>query len=216
VTTLKKRFPRGDFYSAYEAGYCGTTHHEQLCKLGITSIIVHAADIPSTDKQKKNKTDLHDSRSIAENLERNNLRGIYVPTREQKELRSLFRLRETKVKEVTRANNRLKSSLNYYGVAVPEEVTENGFISAKVNDIVRPPLIFITHPLTFRFFKIPLHPIQKNAIICQPTRFMSYWAIRPVITWSIPAKPLTNLLFIFLPVVTWMMCGASRTVMCAL
>src|ERR1035437_3920090 len=102
VLTLKKKFPGGVFCSAYEAGFCGTSHHEQLCKLGITNIIVHAADIPSTDKQKKNKTDLHDSRSIAENLERNNLCGIYVPTREKQELRSLFRLRETKEKEVTR------------------------------------------------------------------------------------------------------------------
>lgn len=132
VLTLKKKFPGGVFYSAYEAGFCGTSAHEQLCKLGITNIIVHAADIPSTDKQKKNKTDLHDSRSIAENLERNNLRGIYVPTREQQELRSLFRLRETKVKEVTRANNRLKSSLNYYDIVIPEKVTKKEFISTKV------------------------------------------------------------------------------------
>ena len=132
VFTLKKMFPGGDFYSAYEAGYCGTTPHEQLCKWGITNIMVHAADIPSTDKQKKNKTDLHDSRSIAETLERNNLRGIYVPTREQQELRSLFRLRETKVKEVTRANNRLKSSLSYYNIEIPEEVTKKEFISTKV------------------------------------------------------------------------------------
>src|ERR1700735_3672254 len=53
--TLKSKFPGGDFYSAYEAGFCGTTHHELLCQSGIKNIIVHPADIPSTDKQKKNK-----------------------------------------------------------------------------------------------------------------------------------------------------------------
>ena len=59
--TLQTKFAGGKFYSAYEAGFCGTGYHEQLCKVGITNIIVHAADIPQTDKQKKNKTDLHDS-----------------------------------------------------------------------------------------------------------------------------------------------------------
>ena len=53
---LKKNFPGGCYHSAYEAGFCGTGIHEQLCKLGINNILVHAADIPSTDKQKKNKT----------------------------------------------------------------------------------------------------------------------------------------------------------------
>src|ERR1035438_6894144 len=75
VKTLKEKFPGGVFNSAYEAGCCGTGHHEQLCKLGITNIIVHPGDVPSTDKQKKNKTDLHDSRSIAEYLEKKNLHG---------------------------------------------------------------------------------------------------------------------------------------------
>ena len=80
---LRKNFPGGDYYSAYEAGFCGTGFHEQLCKLGINNIIVHAADIPSTDKQKKNKTDVHDSRSIATQLEKGNLEGIHVLSREQ-------------------------------------------------------------------------------------------------------------------------------------
>jgi transposase len=105
---LQKNFPGGQYHSVYEAGFCGTSAHEELCKLGIKNILVHAADIPSTDKQKKNKTDLHDSRSIAEHLERGNLHGIHVLTQEQQELRSLFRFRESKVIDVTRANNRLK------------------------------------------------------------------------------------------------------------
>ena len=50
---LKKNFPGGSYHSAYEAGFCGTGIHEQLCKLGINNILIHAADIPSTDKQKK-------------------------------------------------------------------------------------------------------------------------------------------------------------------
>jgi len=70
VAHLRKNYPGGQYFSAYEAGFCGTGIHELLCSLGITNILIHAADIPATDKQKKNKTDLHDSRFIAERLEK--------------------------------------------------------------------------------------------------------------------------------------------------
>src|SRR6266702_8824077 len=128
---LQRNFPGGQYYSAYEAGFCGTSIHEQLCKLGIKNILVHAADIPSTDKQKKNKTDLHDSRAIAGHLERGSLHSIHVLTQEQQELRSLFRLRESKVNDVTRSNNRLKSFLMYYSIKLPERVSKNEFLSNK-------------------------------------------------------------------------------------
>ncbi len=128
---LQKNFPGGQYFSAYEAGFCGTGIHEQLCKLGVTHILIHAADIPATDKQKKNKTDLHDSRSIAERLEKGDLKGIYVLTREQQELRSLFRLRESKVKDVTQANNRLKSFLMYFGIELPETIGKKEYLSVK-------------------------------------------------------------------------------------
>jgi transposase len=128
---LKREFPGGSYHSAYEAGFCGTGTHEQLCKLGIKNILVHAADIPSTDKQKKNKTDLHDSRAIAVHLERGNLHGIYVLSQEQQELRSLFRLRECKVIDTTRANNRLKSFLMYYGIIIPETVSKRGDLTGR-------------------------------------------------------------------------------------
>jgi transposase len=124
-------FRGGSYYSAYEAGFCGTGIHERLCKLGINNMLVHAADIPSTDKQKKNKTDLHDSRSIARLLEKGDLRGIHVLSREQQELRSIFRLREGKVKDVTRANNRLKSAMMYFDIELPEPVSKKEYLSLK-------------------------------------------------------------------------------------
>ena len=132
VRTLKSTYPGAAFHSAYEAGFCGTSIHERLTEQGVNNIIVHAADIPQTDKQRKTKTDLHDSRTIAECLERGILKGIHVLPREQQELRSLFRLRMTMVKEVTRANNRLKSLLFYFGIEIPKEAaSHNGRIILK-------------------------------------------------------------------------------------
>jgi transposase len=128
---LRRNFPGGQYHSAYEAGFCGTGIHEQLYKAGIDNMIVHAADLPSTDKQKKNKTDLHDSRAIADHLERGNLHGIHVLSQEQQELRSLFRLRECKVTDTTRANNRLKSFLMYYGIIIPDRVSKRGQLTGR-------------------------------------------------------------------------------------
>jgi transposase len=134
VTHLKKNYPGGEYYSAYEAGFCGTDIHEQLCKHGIRNIIVHAADIPTTDKQRKNKNDFHDSRAIAEKLEKNELHGIHVLTREQQELRSLFRLRQQKVIDVTRANNRLKGYMAYLSIELPEKLSKTEHLSKKALD----------------------------------------------------------------------------------
>jgi transposase len=134
VAHLKKNYPGGEYHSAYEAGFCGTDIHEQLCKLGVSNIIVHAADIPSSDKQRKNKTDYHDSRYIAERLEKNDLHGIHVLTREQQELRSLFRFRQQKVIDVTRANNRLKSFLSYFSIELPGALSKKEYLSKKALD----------------------------------------------------------------------------------
>jgi len=128
---LQKNYPGGKYFSAYEAGFCGTGIHEQLCKLGIANILIHAADIPATDKQKKNKTDLHDSRTIAERLEKRDLNPIHVLTRGQQELRSLFRLRECKVKDMVIANNRLKSFLMYFSIELPQTIGRKEYLSIK-------------------------------------------------------------------------------------
>lgn len=125
---LKNKYPGGHFVSSYEAGFCGTTPHEALCGAGLENIVIHAADLPQTDKQKKNKTDLHDSRAIARYLEAGLLRSIYIMPVEQQERRSLFRLREAKVKDVTRCNNRLKSFLFFFGIQLPEEFRDKEYL----------------------------------------------------------------------------------------
>ena len=116
IKHLHGKYPGADYYSAYEAGFCGTTIHERLIKGGVNNIVINPADLPSTDKEKKNKTDIHDSRSICRNLEKGNLHGIYILAVEQQELRALFRQREVKVRDATRSLNRLKSFLTFFAV----------------------------------------------------------------------------------------------------
>src|SRR5258708_12725001 len=117
LSHLQRKFPGGEYYSTYEAGFSGTGAHEELCKLGIKNIVVHPGDIPRTDKEKKNKTDVHDSRSLAFNLEKGNLHSIFVMSRQQQDFRALFRLRESKTRDVARAINRLQLRLPYFVIA---------------------------------------------------------------------------------------------------
>jgi transposase len=128
---LSKRYPGAEFVSAYEAGFCGTKIHQLLCVGGMKNLIIHPADLPKTDKQQKNKTDLHDSRAVARYLESGLLSSIYVMPVEQQERRALYRLREAKVKDVTRCNNRLRSFLYYFGVEVPTRFSDKKHISHK-------------------------------------------------------------------------------------
>jgi transposase len=126
---LRNKFPSGNYYSAYEAGFSGTSAHYALCQQGISNIIVNPADIPQTDKQKKNKNDLHDSRSIARYLEKGLLFPIYVMTPEQQERKALFRCREASVKDTTRTVNRLRSFLYLFGIDIPERFKNKTYIS---------------------------------------------------------------------------------------
>ena len=126
---LHNHYPGGRFFSAYEAGFCGTSHHDALCRAGIRNIIIHPADLPESDKEKKNKTDLHDSRAVAKYLESGVLRGIYVMPVEQQEQRSLYRCRQATVRNVTCCTNRLRSLLDYYGVKLPDNLRDKEYIS---------------------------------------------------------------------------------------
>lgn len=54
---LSRNFPGGNYHSAYEAGFCGYWIHNKLKSLGINSIVVNAADIPTTDKERVQKED---------------------------------------------------------------------------------------------------------------------------------------------------------------
>lgn len=116
---LRKNFPEGNYYSAYEAGFCGYKAHRQLTKLGINNIVVNPADIPTTDKEKKQKEDKRDSRKIAECLKNKNIKSIYIPTKTMEELRELVRYRKTLVKEISRNKCRIKSFLYYNGIDIP-------------------------------------------------------------------------------------------------
>jgi len=118
---LHRVFPNANYFSAYEASYCGFSIHRKLNELGINNIVVNPADVPTTDKEKRQKEDARDSKKIAMTLRSGELKSIYVPSKESEELRSLIRYRKTLVKDIARGKNRIKSNLYFHGINIPPE-----------------------------------------------------------------------------------------------
>jgi transposase len=113
---LRENFPGAIYYSVYEAGFCGFWPHEALTKEGIHNIVVSPADVPSTDKEKKRKSDKVDCRKLCDRLRHGDLQAIHVPSRLELENRELVRLRWRLVGDIRRTKNRIKSMLNLYGI----------------------------------------------------------------------------------------------------
>lgn len=118
---LEENFPGGNYYSAYEASFSGFKAHRELIELGINNIVVNPADIPTTDKERKQKEDAIDSRKIAEQLSSSNLVGIHIPDIEIEGDRCLIRFRKTLTKEIARNKVRVKSFLYFNGIVIPTQ-----------------------------------------------------------------------------------------------
>ena len=123
---LNKKFPGAHFKSAYEAGFCGFSVHYALTELGLENIVVHAADIPTTGKEKAMKTDAVDSEKIAWSLKRDELTGIYIKEKCYMDDTNLMRLRQRFIKDLSRQKHRTKHLLYTQGVTYPERFSRNG------------------------------------------------------------------------------------------
>lgn len=122
--TLTMSYPDAEYYSVYEAGFCGFWIHDRLTELGIHNIVVNPADVPTMSSEKLRKTDAVDSKKLAVCLRAKLLRGIYTPDAEALEIRSLIRLKNSITKDTTRQKNRIKSQLRYLGIDIPKEYLE--------------------------------------------------------------------------------------------
>lgn len=130
---LVKNFPGGTYHSAYEAGFCGYWIHNNLKKLGVNSMVVNPADIPTTDKERVQKEDSRDSRKIARSLRSGELRAIHVPSTKTLEDRTLVRTRGMLVKDLARNKNRIKSFLYFHGIEIPESFTNTRWSKHFIN-----------------------------------------------------------------------------------
>lgn len=119
---LRSRYPGAKYKIAYEAGFCGFGIERSLSKYeDVECIVVNAADVPTSDKDKKRKTDKIDARKIGRELCKGSLAGIYIPDPVMEHGRSLVRQRTRLVQDQTRCKNRIWHLLMFSGLKLDAE-----------------------------------------------------------------------------------------------
>jgi transposase len=121
VKHLRKNYPSANYQVVYEAGFCGFSPQREFSKEEIRCIIVHPADVPTTDKEKQRKSDGVDCRKLSTTLIDGKLTGIYVPGIEQQDDRSVIRAYQQFVKDQTRCKNRIKGWLSFQAISIPDD-----------------------------------------------------------------------------------------------
>ncbi len=116
---LHSTFPGANYHAVYESGFSGFSACRQLNSLGINCIVVHASDVPTSHKDKIQKTDKADSRKLAKLLRGGEITGIHIPDVLLERDRGLVRQRHKLIKDLSRIKNRVKSWLFQFNVEIP-------------------------------------------------------------------------------------------------
>lgn len=119
---LTKRHPDCKYIVGYEAGCFGFALYRDLTSLGVEVHVLNPADIPTSDKDKRSKTDKSDSKKIALSLKSDMVKSIYVPDDNIEEIRALSRRRTDLIKKSTRVKNQIKAMLKRLGILFPKEI----------------------------------------------------------------------------------------------
>lgn len=120
LSHLQRNYPDAEYELVYEAGFSGFSLQRSLQSKGIKCLVINAADVPSSDKDKRRKSDCIDARKLSKALE-NGLKGVFVPQPEMEHIRSLVRQRNRLVQDQTRCKARIKHLLLFSGLKVKED-----------------------------------------------------------------------------------------------
>lgn len=129
---LKKYYPDGEYHAVYESGFSGFSTYYALQDVGIDCIIIHAADVPTTQYEETMKTDKVDAAKLVRSLKSGLLTGIYIHKRDDIDARSVVRLRKTVQKQLGSYKSRVKHLLHSNGVTFPERFSTPGSHWSKV------------------------------------------------------------------------------------
>jgi transposase len=120
---LRRNFPGAEYYAVYEAGFNGFYPCRRLKHLGINCNVIHAADVPTRNKERIQKMDPVDSRKLARSLRSKEFEAIHVPEPSLEADRALVRQRFRVMKDVTRTKARVRSLLFQFNINVPDRFT---------------------------------------------------------------------------------------------
>ncbi len=129
---LTKNYPGAKYKVAYEAGFCGFGIQRQLSSLGLDCLLLNAADIPKGDKDRRQKNDKRDARSISELLmSTKKLQGLYVPPPAWEHARTLVRNRQQQISDSTRCKCRIWHFFYFSGLPIPDKAETGQYWSRK-------------------------------------------------------------------------------------
>jgi transposase len=115
---LLTRFSGSEIRVAYEAGPCGFWLYDKLRADGIETIVVPPSLIP-IESGNRVKTDKRDSRKLAQLLEKDMLKRVYVLSEEERAHRELVRTRRQIVVHRSDVARQIKSKLLFNGITPP-------------------------------------------------------------------------------------------------
>ena len=130
---MVENYPGGSYRAVYEAGFCGFWPQRQLAELGIDTILVNPSDVPTTQKERQFKDDCRDAIKLARELEKGDLKALYIPDVFHQQLRSLSRMRHRLVQRQTACKNRIKKFLDFNGIHIPEDYKSQHWSHAFLN-----------------------------------------------------------------------------------
>jgi transposase len=133
IKHLVSHYPGAAFQCVYESCSWGFNLQRRLTKAGLSCMVVHAADVSTSDKERRRKTDKVDALKLADNLWRGHLKAIHVPTEVLQKQRAKMRYRSQLTRDLTRCKNRLKSALKYHDIELPEQYANSNWSNNFMN-----------------------------------------------------------------------------------
>jgi transposase len=116
---LVRNYPGASFKLGYEAGFSGFSAQRWLQQQGMDCAVVNAADVATSNKDVRQKSDKTDARKLCHHLQSRKMKSIYIPDPLLEHARSLVRTREKIVRNQTRCKNRIWQLLYFSGLSVP-------------------------------------------------------------------------------------------------
>jgi transposase len=117
LRTLLERFPAARVFVVYEAGYFGFWLSDVLTQWGAACTVTPPSLLPQ-ELGNRVKTDRRDSKKLAFFLMKGLLKGIWIPSQEQRIHRDVLRRRQKLVEDRVRVQSRIKAQLQFYGIPV--------------------------------------------------------------------------------------------------
>jgi transposase len=127
IDHLQRHYPGAYFRCVYESSAWGFNLQRRLSAAGMECIVVHAADVSTSDKERKRKTDKIDALKLARGLASGDMQGIHVPDETIQKQRALIRYRKNVVNDINRGKNRLKGLLKFNGIEIPGQYEKNNW-----------------------------------------------------------------------------------------